>query len=101
MYSLQLAAIPNQTLSATLDGSSYELTLRGNTSFMWVDISRDGVQIVQGQLLVIEFPLIPYAYLQTGNFMLLSDAADSLPDYTAFGATQSLVYFTQAELAAL
>lgn len=100
MKQIAIEAIPNQSLSINLDDGLYNITLKSTNGCMSADIVRDGETILSGERIAAGTPLIPYRYLESGNFMLLTDD-DDLPDYTKFGITQTLIYATQAELEAL
>jgi hypothetical protein len=97
---IALAAIPNQSLSIRLEDRLYNLTLWATRGVMSADIERDGVFIVRGARIVAGTPLIPYRYLESGNFVMLTEN-EEYPDYALFGISQSLVYVTIAELEAL
>lgn len=97
MQEIALQAIANQTLAVTLDNRIYNITLKEAAGIMAADIVRDNVPIVTGQRVVAGFPIIPYPYLEEGNFIILT-ANDDLPDYTQFSTTQTLIYASQAEL---
>lgn len=100
MKELTLQAVANQSFSATLDGSRYDLTIKEAGGVMCVDVSRDGVALVKGSRIVAKTPLLPYAHQQVGNFVLVTDG-DALPYYTEFGTTQALLYVSADEIAAL
>ena len=100
MRLIPIDATPNQSFSVRLNGSRYVLALRTVTGCMVADLDRDGVQVLRGVRLVAGEPVIPYAYLEDGNFMLTT-VGDALPDWRQFGATQLLYYLTPDEIAAL
>ena len=100
MLQIPLSIIPNQTLSVVLDGKQYDLAFYLTENIMAVDMARDGEVILTGQRIVAGFPIIPYRYLESGNF-ILDTANDELPDYRQFGVTQFLIYASIAELASL
>lgn len=100
MMQIPLSAIPRQTFTIQLDGSTYNFSLYTIVGSMAVDLVRDGVEILSGTRVVAGYPVIPYRYLELGNFVFLT-ANDDLPDYLQFGITQSLLYASAAELAAL
>jgi len=64
---------------------------------MFADIIRDNSPVILGIFVVPEFPLIPYRYLEEGNFIFIT-ANQEYPDYRQFGTTQFLFYATQEEL---
>lgn len=99
MNELQIGPIANQTFTATLDGSSYEITLKATGTCMCADVAKDGTLLVQGQRLVCGSFFIPYNYLQGGggNFTIITQN-DDLPDWGQFGITQFLVYLSAEEM---
>lgn len=110
MQNVPITNVPNQSFSIQLEGIWYDFTFRmcataiGASPFylaptMAVDIVRDNVAIVTGQRCVANFWLIPYRYLEQGNFFFVTDN-DDLPDWNQFGITQFLMYATVEELAA-
>jgi hypothetical protein len=101
MIEVPLQAVPNQSLTVTLEASRYALTLKETHGVMSIDIVRDEVELLRGHRVVAGAPLLPYRFLHDGgNFALLTEN-DELPYYASFGFTQQLVYLTAAEVAAL
>lgn len=100
MIEIPLQAIPNQTFSILLDNIQYDFRIEVTNNVMSFDIVRNNVPIVTGQRAVAGYPIIPYRYLENGNFVVLTMNGD-YPDYTQFGITQSLIYASLIELEAL
>lgn len=100
MRTIPLAAIANQELSVRLDNERLVLRLKEATGVMVADLDRDGVRVLSGVRVLAGEPIIPYRYLESGNFMLLT-INEELPDWRLFEVTQSLVYLTAAEVDAL
>lgn len=100
MQEIPLSSEPNQSFTLRLDGTRYGLTLKEANGCMVADVEIDGVVVLTGQRIVAGTPIIPYRYIQVGNFVLLT-TDDALPDYREFGSTQSLIYASPVELAAL
>lgn len=100
MELVPLQAVPNQEMSVRLADRRFVLRIKEAAGVMIADVTIDGAVVLQGTRIVAGTPLIPYAYLEQGNLLLLTDGGD-LPDYTQFGVTQSLVYLSAAEIAAL
>ncbi|MCD1124805.1 hypothetical protein LPW36_01940 [Jinshanibacter sp. LJY008] len=96
MKKINLAVTPNQSFSILLDGHNYEITLKETRGVMSCTIIRDEITILSGCRIVAGYPLIPYEYLETGNFIFLTDN-DELPNWEKF-STQTLLYASQAEL---
>lgn len=100
MIEIPLQAIPNQSLSVLLNNVQYDIRIEVCNNIMAFDIVRNNIAIVTGQRAVAGEPIIPYQYLEDGNFAVLT-MNDAYPDYLQFGITQSLIYASQSELEAL
>lgn len=100
MINIELKQLPNQELSITLDGNIYDITIRSTTNSTTATIARNGSTLISNTRILPLYPILPYQYLEEGNFCLITDS-DALPDYTLFGISQSLVYLTSAELVEL
>lgn len=97
---IPLQALPNQELSVVLSGSVYDLTFTAVGTVMAYTLARDNVTLLSGARAVAGTPLLPYRYQEAGNFILITDDG-AIPFYTAFGVTQTLLYYTAAELEAI
>jgi len=92
-----IEAVANQEFTITLEGSRYNLSIKQAIECMEIDIVRDDIVIVTGMRPVAGTPVIPYRYLERGNFLFLTEN-DDLPWWEKFGSTQSLLYLTIAEM---
>lgn len=101
MQVIPLQAVPNQSFSIQLDNNNWDFAIHdcGN-GLMAVDIALNGTQLLTGLRMVPAFPLIPYRYLMDGNFVMLTND-DEYPDWNQFGITQTLIYASPAEIAAI
>lgn len=100
MLEIDLVAIPNQSLSVRLENNQYNISIIETRGCMSITIIKNNEMVIQNVRAVGGVLLIPYRYLETGNFFI--DTLDNdLPDYTKFGISQSLVYISQAELGAI
>lgn len=101
MNDISLAAVPNQDLFVQLEERAYQITLHAaGSDAVCITVVRDGETIISGQRLVTGTPVLPYRYMESGNFILTTDA-EALPDWQQFGITQFLTYVTADELVAL
>lgn len=100
MLQIPIQALPNQKFSTRLDDVRYEFTIKETNGVMCFDMARDDIVILSGSRIVGGTPLLPYFYLQSGNFIMLT-SGDDLPDYRQFGITQFLLYLSAAEVAAI
>lgn len=99
MRIIPLSTVPNQEFSVRLDDRRWVLRIKEANNVMVADISRDSVTLLSATRVLAGELIIPYRYLQTGNFLLMT-LADDLPDWRQFNSTQVLVYLTAEEVAA-
>lgn len=100
MRVVPLSNAPNQSFTVTIDGTRWGVRLVAIGEGTAADVSRDGVEILRGVRVVAGEPIIPYKYLVTGNFLFITEV-DQMPVYSAFGVSQTLVYLSPDEIAAL
>jgi hypothetical protein len=99
MMNVPIQSLPNQTFSISLENNTYDITLKETNGVISATVVRNDIIIVENQRCVAGFPVIPYEYLEDGNFIFFTQD-EQLPDYTQFNATQSFNYITALELAA-
>jgi len=97
MLEINLAAIPYQAFSVNIDSMRYDLRIFLATNVMCCDLAINGIAILTSMRLIASGFLIPYQYLENGNF-LITTLNDELPFYEQFNTTQFLTYLTQDEL---
>lgn len=97
---LELRRIKSQQVSIRLGDRLYDFRVYSVPGGMAFDMIRDEVLMLSGFRIVPGTPLIPYGYLESGNFMLIVPDTE-LPDYNQFGLTQNLIFFSDAELVAI
>lgn len=100
MRNIPLSTDPNQSLSVRLDDARYVLRIFSAAGGMCVDVDRDDVPLLRASRVLAGEPLLPFAWMQEGNFLLLT-TGNEIPTYTEFGASQTLVYMSAAEIEAL
>lgn len=100
MQVIPLANAPNQEFTVTLDQVRWVLRIVEAAGVMAVDVVRDGVELLRASRILAGETVIPYRYLQTGNFIVIVNG-DELPTYSQFGVSQFLVYVSADEIAAL
>jgi hypothetical protein len=93
-----LRQIPNQSLTITLSGNIFDISIRACNGIMAVSLACNGVDIIDNVVAAAGSPIIPAPYQENGNFMFLT-SNNQLPNYERFTISQTLVYFTAAELA--
>lgn len=100
MMVIPLARIPNQSFNIFLDNNEWDFTVYTVGNVMAADVILNGAIILTGQRLTPVTPVIPYRYLENGNFVFLTANFD-YPDYMQFGASQALIYASPDELEAI
>lgn len=100
MKLIPLAPVPNQSFSVLLDGVRIVMRLKEANGVMVCDLSRAGVVVLQGSRALAGETIIPYHYIESGNFLFLTLNGD-LPDWRLFGVSQQLIYLSAAEVTAL
>lgn len=100
MQVIPLVAEANQEFTVRLSDFRFTMRLKEANGVMVADLTVDDAVILSASRVLAGEPIIPYTYLEAGNFLLLTDA-DALPDWEQFGVTQSLVYLSPDEIAAL
>lgn len=98
MQIIPIQAIPNQAFTIVLDSNQWDFIIKTTNGVVSVSLTLNNNVIIQNVRAVSGGLIIPYQYLEAGNFLFLTQSFQ-LPDYTQFGITQTLVYLTAAELA--
>ncbi len=94
---IPIEVLPNQSLEVLLGGRRYSLSIKCIGDSMAITIVRDDVTIIEGLIIPANEPLIPYKYLEDGNFVMRSDG-DEIPYYENFGSSVRLLWVSQDEL---
>ena len=100
MRVVPLSANPNQSFTLTIDSVRWGIRLRDVMGLMVADISRAGAALLTGTRILAGEAIIPYRYLETANFIMLT-VGDELPDWQQFGMSQLLLYMSADEIAAM
>lgn len=97
MKRIDIQAVPNQSFSARLENSRYDFVIKETAGVMSMTISRDNIKLLDNVRITSGAPIIPYIYLEQGNFAIVNENED-LIYYDKFGVSQFLVYASTAEL---
>jgi hypothetical protein len=100
MMTIPVQAISNQELLVVLDNNQWTITVKSTNGSISVSLSINGTSIADSVRAVAGGFIIQSEYQEAGNFAFLCQDF-TIPDYTQFGITQFLTYFSQAELDAL
>ena len=97
---LQIDPLLNQTLSVRLNQQQHIIKIYAiGSNGVAMDLTIDDTVIFSGFRILAGAPIAPYQYLYSGSFIIFSEGEEII-DYTKFGTTQRLVYFTAAEVEA-
>lgn len=100
MRIVPVATVPNQSFTVTIDGVRWGLALKDANGILVANVTRDDVLLLSATRVLAGEAIIPYAYLQTGNFLVLT-SLDDLPNWQQLSVTQTLVYFSPTEMVSL
>lgn len=100
MQTVPIQAIPSQTFTY-IDplNNTWDIGIKNVGSQMAFSFTLNGTTLIQNVCAVAGYRIIPYDYLENGNFVLITQSFQ-LPDYTQFGTTQTLVFLEVADIAA-
>lgn len=99
MEKIRLKAIPNQTLSCTLGGKLFDITVQlGPSGGTLLSVAVAGKEIVSTRLAVKggQALISPYNK-QFGNMVWICEDSDSYPVYTKFDTTHGLYWWPYEE----
>lgn len=101
-FSIPINSIPNQTLNIVLNNQNCTINLLTRNNEVFMDLFLNNINIIYGRKLSLT-PVLPYDYMQSkfiGNFILLNNDLDVEinPNYTLFGISQSLFYYTTSDI---
>lgn len=100
-FNIEIKAIANQSIKISAGGARWEIILNDCDGFMVSSIRKDGVAITDGIRIVYGTPLLPYKYMEQGNFVLYMDSSRDRAAYQRFGIDQFLYYIDQEGIDAL
>ena len=107
--SIPIQAIPNQTFNVVLNQQNCTINIWScgydvitNVPKSYLDLFVDNNAVYLGRKLTLT-PVVPYKYLHSqfiGNLILLNNDGNTElnPNYNLFGISQSLIYYTSADL---
>lgn len=102
MIQIPITNIPNQSLSINYNNVLYDITIKASldASLVFFTVLINNVLVINGIRALPDFPVIPAAYLENGNF-ILTTMNDEYPRYDQFGVTQFLILASQSEIDAI
>jgi hypothetical protein len=106
MINTPLQTIANQSFTIQLFGINYDINIHDCHPIMAVTLFINNTLILSGMRAVPNFPLIPYAYLEKGNFIFTTGTGNDgqyilnaeYPYWRRFNIDQFLIYASPEEL---
>ena len=98
MKKVNISAAMSQSFTVTLDDNSYTIGIRATSRGTLCDIAINGEQVFYGQMIIPGQFIIPYKYMEVSGNFVLSTNDDADIDYTEFGSSQFLYFYTGDEL---
>lgn len=100
MKEIPLTPVPRQSLSTQIGKVYYELSAKECNGIMGITVVRDGVTIVDNRRACAGVPIIPQGYLESGNFVVLTDD-EEIPYFDRFNGKDIFLYIPQEDLEAI
>lgn len=100
METLPIQAVPNQQFSVVLDDNRWDITIKTTNGTISVSLTLNNEVVIENLRAVAGVRIIPAEYQEAGNFAIITQNL-AIPEYTQFGVTQALLYFSAAELAVM
>ncbi len=98
MQVIPIQAIPSQTFSyIDSDNNQWSIAIKLVADQVAFSLSLNGQIILENITAVAGIRIIPYDYLEQGNFVLITQN-QQIPDYTQFGTTQQLVFLSKSDI---
>lgn len=101
MLIVPLQAIPNQTVTTTLNSQVTQLNVYQTYNGLFIDVYLENTLIIGGVIAENQNRIIRSAYLgYSGDFAFIDTHGSNDPDYTGLGIRYFLTYLTPEELSA-
>lgn len=98
MQEIPIQAIPSQTFSyIDPDNNQWNVSIKLVSEQIAFSFTLNGTILIENITAVAGIRIIPYDYLELGNFVIITQA-QQVPDYTQFGSTQQLVFLSNADI---
>ena len=102
MQQIPVQSVPVQNLKVVLGGQNCELLIYQKTQGLFVDVSANGVAVVNATIARDSVPLVSRNYVGfLGNVLFIDTQGNDDPFYTGIGSRFTLVYLMDAEYATI
>ena len=101
MLIVPLQAVPNQSVTTTLNGQQCQINVYQKAYGLYADLYVNNALVVGGVRCLNQTLMVMDAYLGfSGDLMFIDNQGSSDPTYTGLGARFSLVYLAPADIPA-
>lgn len=101
MQSITLQAVPSQAFTVNLGGQRCFIEIYQKSTGLFMDLTVNGYPVLNSQLCLSNILLVRLAYLRfTGDLVFVDKLGVDDPYFDGLGSRWSLLYLTQAEVAA-
>jgi hypothetical protein len=102
MQQIPIQPIPSQIVSCVLGGQNVQIAIYYKTQGLFADVNSNGDDVVVAVLAHDGCPLVCIQYTGfVGNLAFIDTQGTDDPTYDGLGSRYQLVYYTEADLAAI
>ena len=99
MRTIPLQALRSQSISVELAGQQCTIRLIQRQSFLYMDLTVDGLVVMQGVPCLYANKMVRYSYLGfTGDLVFMDNSGQSQPSYDGLGDRFPLYYMEASDL---
>lgn len=99
MITVSVEPVKEQSFNVTLANQPCSIRLVQRDSAIYMDLSVNGVAIIQGVPCLYATRMVRYSYLGfSGDLVFLDTQGQSDPEFSQLGSRFNLFYMTEAEL---
>lgn len=98
MNEIPLVATPAQQINTVLNNQDITLALYEKGDNLYIDVAKDGVALVTGQIVVINTPLVPVNRGFVGNIYVVDLDGEDDPQTSGIGTGWLFIYAEDDEL---
>lgn len=99
MRSISIEPVKSQTISVDLAGQQCSIRLIQRETFMYMDLTVNGIPIMQGVPCLYGNKMVRYKYLKfIGDLVFIDNTGELNPSYEGLGERFTLYYLEAADL---
>ncbi|CND00962.1 Uncharacterised protein [Yersinia frederiksenii] len=99
MRTVSIEPLKSQSISVSLGGQQCGIRLIQRESFMYMDLTSNGVPLIQGVPCLYGNKMVGYKYLGfVGDFVFIDNVGQSDPEWNGLGSRFDLYYIEESDL---